>query len=248
MINLGHLDVNVEVACNARCCACSHASPFTKSQQMTPEVLARDLLNLSQVVHFQRIQMVGGEPTMHRKLPEMMHISRASGIANEVMVITNGRLLPKMPDDFWRTLDTLQLSIYPNLDPSIPEFARAKCAEYGKPFYSTVFTEFHQQLRAVPNDGEHFATCHWKSDCYSVHEGRFYLCPQSIFFPEKFMGLPAGVDGLPLEGITEAAFVSFLERKEPLNACRICMANEMKSKPWAEAKNKEEWVAGSTSP
>lgn len=246
MISLGHLDVNVEIACNFRCCACSHAAPFSKSQQMAPATLARDLAALRPFVHFQRIQMVGGEPTLHRDLPEMMRVARASGIANEVMVITNGRILPRMPDAFWQELDTLQLSIYPTLSPEIPEFARLQCLRYNKPFYSTVFTEFHQQFRAVPNDGSHFATCHWKSDCYSVHEGAFYLCPQSIFFPEKFMGLAAGVDGLPLEGLTQEKFETFLSRKEPLNACRICMANEMKKKPWAEAKNREEWVAGST--
>lgn len=246
MINLGHLDCNVEIACNFRCVSCSHAAPFTKSSQMSPEELARDLANLSKVVHFHRIQMVGGEPTMHRDLPAMMRVARASGIANEVMVITNGKLLPTMGEDFWQTLDTLNLSVYPTLNPSIPEFARAKCAEYGKPFYQTVFNDFYQQLRATPNDGSHFGSCHWKSDCYTVHRGAFYLCPQSAFFPAKFQGLEATVDGLPLDGLTEDKFLAFLNRTEPLNACRVCMANELKSKPWAEAKTKEEWVAGST--
>ncbi len=244
--NLGHLDVNVAAGCNVACASCSHAAPVNAHWFMPPEVLAADLARLKTVVHFQRIQMVGGEPTLHKNLPEMMRVARASGIANEVMVITNGRLLKRMPDEFWQELDTLQLSIYPNLAADIPEFARAKCAEFKKPFYSTVYTDFHQQLRAEPNDGAHFETCHWRRDCYSVHAGRFHLCPQSIFFPKNFMGLPEGVDGLDLEGITQEKFDAFLERKEPLSACRICCANEMRSKPWAEAKGREEWIAGST--
>lgn len=213
---------------------------------MPAQELADDLARLKTVVHFQRIQMVGGEPTLHPDLPELMRVARASGIANEVMVITNGGLLKRMPDEFWRELDTLQLSIYPGLDADIPEYAKARCAEFGKPFYSTVYLDFYQQLRAVPNDGAHFATCHWKADCYSVERGFFFLCPQSIFFPEKFMELPVGVDGLSLDNLTQEKFDTFLDRKEPLNACKICMANELKSKPWAEAKNREEWMAGST--
>lgn len=241
MIDLGHLDVNVASGCNFGCVSCSHAAPANAHEFMSPEVLARDLSNLKTVVHFQRIQMVGGEPTLHKELPEMMRVARASGIANEVMVITNGSLLKRMPDEFWQELDTLQLSIYPNLAPDIPEFAEQKCAEFGKPFYSTRYTEFHRQFRDNPNDGAHFKDCHWKSDCYSCHNGRFHLCPQSIFFPKNFMGLEEGVDGLSLEGITDESFAAFLERKEPLNACRICMANEMKPRPWAEAK-RSEWL------
>lgn len=245
MINLPHLDVNCATGCNFSCVSCSHAAPANKSWMMPPEVLREDLAKLSTVVRFHRIQMVGGEPTLNRQLPELMRVARESGIANEVMVITNGSLLKKMPEEFWQEFDTLQLSIYPTLEAGISEFAQAKCREFGKPFYSTVFTEFHQQFRRVPNKGEHFKTCHWKSDCYTVHRGAFYLCPQSAFFPENFMGLPAGVDGLPLEGITEEKLTVFLNRSEPLNACRICMANEMKSKPWAEAK-RSEWLEKST--
>lgn len=248
VIELGHLDCNVVSHCNFRCVSCSHSAPTNEVWSMPQEMLAEDLARLKTVVRFSRIQMVGGEPTLHRALPELMRVARASGIAREVMVITNGQLLPRMPDEFWRELDTLQLSIYPRLSPEIPEFARLKCAEFGKPFYSTFYTEFHQQFRKVPNDGAHFRTCHWKSDCYSVHAGAFYLCPQSIFFPKNFMGLPDGIDGLPLDGITEEKFTAFLNRTEPLNACRICCANEMTRKPWAEAKGREEWIAASTLP
>lgn len=213
---------------------------------MTPEELEHDLAAIKPFMRFHRLQMVGGEPTLHKDIAGMMRIARASGVASEVMVITNGQLLHKMPDDFWRELDSLQLSIYPKLGAEVPAFAAAKCAEFGKAFFSTIYTDFHQQFRSTPNDGSHFSTCHWKSDCYTLHRRAFYLCPQSAFFPKNFMGLPADVDGLPLAGITEEKLIAFLNRKEPLNACRICMANEMKTKPWAEAKTREEWIAGST--
>lgn len=215
---------------------------------MTPEMLAADLDRLKQVVHFHRIQMVGGEPTLNKHLPELMRVARASGIANEVMVISNGGLLPRMSDEFWEQMDSLQLSIYPGLDPEIPGFAAAQCKRFGKAFFSTVYTDFHQQFRTERNDGSHFKDCHWRRDCYSVERGFFFLCPQSIFFPEDFMGLPEGIDGLSLDGITQEKFDAFLEREEPLNACKMCMANEMKSRPWTEATGKDDWRARSNAP
>ncbi len=246
MIERGHADLGIVENCSMKCVSCSHAAPFAKPYQMAPEELERDLAAIKPFIHFQRLQMVGGEPTLHKDIAGMMRIARASGVGNEIMVITNGQLLRKMPDEFWRDMDSLQLSIYPKLDLDMPAFAKAKCEEYGKAFFSTTYTEFHQQFRSPPNDGAHFATCHWRNDCWTLHRGAFYFCPQSAFFPKNFMGLPGGVDGLPLEGITEENFAAFLNRTEPLNACRMCMANEMKTKPWAEAKNRDEWVAAST--
>jgi GTP 3',8-cyclase len=246
VIELGHCDIGASEHCTMACVSCSHAAPVAPRWNMEPEELARDLAHVAPFLRFHRLQMVGGEPTLNKKLPELMRVARASGVCREVMVITNGQLLKRMPEEFWQELDTLQLSIYPTLDPTTPDFAKEKCREHGKPFYSTVFTDFHKQFRKVPNDGAHFATCHWKSDCYTIHRGHFYLCPQSAFFPKNFMGLPDNVDGLPLEGITEEKLNAFLHRTEPLNACRICCANEMKSAPWSESKNKDEWQAAST--
>jgi len=241
MINLGHCDVNVCEHCNKTCVSCSHASPFQKPWNMTPEELASDLAAIRPFVHFHQLQAVGGEPTLNKQLPELLRVMRASGVGDEISVITNGELLRGMPDEFWKELDTLILSIYPSLDPTIPDFAQAKCEQFGKSFCSRTFTEFHRQFRTPPNDGAHFTTCHWRRDCWSLHRGRFYLCPQSIFFPHSIMGLEKGVDGLPVADLTEEKFLSFINREEPLNACRICMANEMKAAPWQEVK-RSEWL------
>jgi hypothetical protein len=247
MITLGHLDVNVVLHCNSRCVSCSHASPFMPaSWAMTPTILKRDLAALKQFVHFSVIQMVGGEPTLLKDLVEMIGVAKSSGVGNSVSVITNGKLLPRMGDDFWRAIDWLQLSIYPTLEQKTIDLAKAKCAEFGKPFYSTLFTEFHQQIRASPSDGSNFHSCHWKTNCFTVHNGAFYLCPQSVFFPRLFMGLEASVDGLPLVGLTEDVLSDFIHRKKPFNACRICAANEMNPRAWAEAKTYEEWRREST--
>jgi hypothetical protein len=38
--------------------------------------------------------------------------------------------------------------------------------------------------------------------CLTIHEGYFYLCLLTAFFPKQFMGLPETIDGIPIESAT----------------------------------------------
>ena len=82
------MDINVVLHCNQRCISCSHASPFTKPWTMTPEMLARDLAALKGVAHFRVLQMVGGEPTLHKDFFQITGAAKLNGL--EVGLITNG--------------------------------------------------------------------------------------------------------------------------------------------------------------
>ena len=242
MRNEGHCDISSSLNCQKRCVDCSHLSPLLKPWYLAPEDLARDLAAIKPFMHFRVLQMVGGEPTLNKRLVELIHVARASGVGDSVTVITNGELLPRMSDDFWKAIDWLQLSIYPTLKPEVIALAEAKCKEFGKPFYSTLFTQFYQQFREPHNDGAHFATCHWRNSCWQIHAGHLGFCPQSLFMPKTFLGLEEFTDALALEGLTEEKLDAFLNRKEPLESCKMCMANELKARPWAEATGKDDWL------
>lgn len=249
MITLGHCDLNIATHCNNRCVACSHASAFMDRWFMSPEVLARDLAMVKPFLQFRRLQIVGGEPTLHKGVVEMINVAKESGVGESVSVITNGRLLTRMKDEFWQAIDLLQLSAYPTLPEATVEYAKQKCAEFGKPCYVSYFTEFIYQFRKVPSDGSNFSHCHWKHEnCFTIHDGHFALCPQSLFFPKEFMGLGQFVDCLPLAGATEETLQAFIDRKEPFNACRICAANQMRVGPWRETKTRDEWIEGGVQP
>lgn len=247
MLNLDHLDLNITTQCNFRCVSCSHASPFSDPYHMKVETAVRDLESLSKFVHLKMVCAVGGEPTISPNLLTFLDAMKASGIADQVCVITNGSRLDKMAKEFWQKIDILRVSIYQKLDPKILETAQAASLEYGFELQAWPYPEFFQQLKAVPDDGqESFNQCPYKTDCYTVHEGHFYLCPQSAFFPKRFMGLDENVDGLALDGMTDESLDKFMNRTNPLSACRICMGGHKISKPWEEAKNKLEWIEKST--
>lgn len=241
MIEIGHLDLNVVTHCNMACVNCSHTSPAAAPWSMSLETIEHDLTALKPILHAQNVNVVGGEPTLHKQLVEIMRLLKRIRLDISTVVITNATLLPRMPEEFWQELEYLSISVYPALNARCLELAHEKQKQYGFGLGERIFTEFHRQFRKEPNDGSHFHNCHWKSNCFTVHEGYFHLCPQGAFMPERFMGLGAHTDGLTLEGITEDKLQAFLNRTEPLNACRMCMANEMKPAPWMEAK-RSEWL------
>jgi hypothetical protein len=204
MIEINHLDLNITEHCTHRCVSCSHASPILPPWSMPLEMIERDLDALKPILRCRNIQLVGGEPTLHKQIVDVMRLVKAINIGN-LSVITNGSLLHRMPEEFWSELEYLQISIYPGKDAHV-DLAREKAAFFGFGLGETNFTEFHRQFKTIPDDGaKSFENCHWKSDCYTVHRGHFHLCPQSTFFPKAVMGLPDSIDGLPLEGITEEA-------------------------------------------
>lgn len=247
MINLAHVDINCVTMCNNRCIACSHASPFTAPYYMEISTLERDLAAIKPFIHFNNIQLVGGEPLLHPEIVRLIKYAKYSGVSDSVVVITNGRLLPKMREEFWQKVPYLQISVYKNLDRSVLDLAKAKSKQYGFGLGITEFDSFYLQFKREQNDGvKEFNECTWKTSCYTIHEGHFFLCPQSAFFPRLFQGLYWNIDGLPLYGLTESQLDDFLNRKTPFNACRICTGGRRSSTPWKEARNKYEWMEEST--
>lgn len=214
---------------------------------MTAATLERDLEALRPFMQFDRIQAVGGEPTAHPDLVDLLDVAFRSGIAEKVTVITNGSLLHKMTDEFWASIDVLKLSVYRKLDPAMIELAESKCAEHEVEFEPTEYPEFYKQFTRDKTDGvESFTNCIWKNDCHTVHFGRYYRCPQSAFFHKLFTDLIPGEDGLLLASLTEEKLAAFLERTEPLQSCSHCNGGHSATVPWHEPKTKAEWIEAAT--
>lgn len=174
MIDIIHLDLNIVRHCNMRCVSCSHASPFAEPWSMTLEMIERDLLALKPLIKVVNMSVVGGEPTLHKDLPDILRLLKKIRIDDRSMVITNGKLLPRMKDEFWEELEILKISIYPGFQESTLVLAKEKAEKYRFHLDVQEFPEFFQQFDVVP-DGSSFHNCPWKSDCYTVHDGFFFL-------------------------------------------------------------------------
>jgi len=198
---------------------------------------------LKPIARFHSVQLLGGEPLLHKNLPALMQITKRLRLDSATNIITNGHLLPKMRDEFWEALEYLQISIYPGFDETILELVESKRSIYGFDVGTTRFSHFYSQFKKTPDEGvESFRDCHWKKTCFTIHRGFAFLCSQSCFFPKAIMGLPAETDGLPLAGLTEEKLLAFLNRTEPFEACKICCANLMEPEPWREATSRKAWL------
>lgn len=242
-----HCDLNITTMCNFSCQSCSHASPISGKYFMSTETMVHDLLAAKPFMRFRNLQFVGGEPTIHPKIVEMLLWAAQVGISSDVMVITNGSRLPHMPDEFYRAIGFLQISQYAKLPQENIDFALEKSKQFGFGIGITKFTDFYLQLKPAPDDGvESFKNCPWKNnDCHTIHEGHYYRCPQSAFFPKLLQSLPQDIDGLPLEGLTDEKLDEYINRSAPFNACRICTGGHGKTQPWSESDRKN-WIANST--
>lgn len=238
------LEINATRSCTNACVACNHASTrFTDSYYMEPAILKRDLDVMKNHLRVKLMMVQGGEPLLHPKVSELIQLIYDSGMAGQYGVLTNGKLLPKMKQDFWETLGAgkmeLRMSCYPDLSPDIVPFATAKSEEYGFFIRPQQINSFKPLF--LKNDGSTYYGCPWNR-CLTIHEGWFYLCPLTAFFPKQFMRLNEHIDGIPIEDMTDERLQEFLNKDTPLETCKICAGARGPDIPWHQNKSYEEWM------
>ena len=113
-VHTKRLEINVVHHCNLSCLGCSHLSPRLPKYFLSPDRLSHDLSILSKYCRPEFISLLGGEPLLHPDLIEIINVVRSSGISDRIRVVTNGRLLHKMPDQFWKDVDEVHVSLYPS--------------------------------------------------------------------------------------------------------------------------------------
>ena len=233
------VEYSVAYHCNLKCAHCSHMAPFIRPTLPPLESFARDVGRLSEALHVRDIRMVGGEPLLNPQIVEFLKAARASGIADSVMVTTNGLLLNSMKDEFWENVDFVWISQYPGASPRdrMIERFRARAAESGTRlevdptffFRATITTEAH------PDDAVTrmiYRTCEsaHRFHCHMIHEGRLFKCACPPFMPEYLErmgknGYDPSADAFHIHQARDlfAELKAFLFSPRPLEACRNCL-------------------------
>lgn len=115
------LDIHVAEHCNLNCAGCTHYSPIAEKEFCDEKILDRSLAKLSKFERsFGAIQLLGGEPLLNPRLPEIIELTRRHFKNTRINILTNGLLLlhPELtPPHFWRVCrDTgavIKLTHYP---------------------------------------------------------------------------------------------------------------------------------------
>ena len=238
-------EVPVAHHCHLTCRGCSHLSPRSKRLFVSPEVLERDLTLLARSYQAAQIRVLGGEPLMHPQLVDVLEVVRRSGVARSVKVTTNGVLLPRMTDDFWRAVDEVWISRYPGFELSRDdiEMLARRAHTHGVKLGMHAYDRFREATITVRNDNQDlvnriFATCQvahvW--NCHTIDQGYFYKCPQSLFIPALLHDEPWSdpkADGVPIDDSPSFrdTLLRFLNASEPLAACTHCLGSAGKRFP-----------------
>lgn len=89
------ITVAITAHCNLRCIGCRYGRDFMPGQQLSLDEV-RDLLTDAKAAGVEMVRLYGGEPLLHRDLPEMVRLAINLGLAT--YVTTNGMLLRQKID------------------------------------------------------------------------------------------------------------------------------------------------------
>ena len=241
------IEFNVSMHCNYACRDCSHHAPLLRSEHAALDHFEADLAALEKVYRVQRLRLVGGEPLLHKGLLGFVERVKASPIARQVHLVTNGALLDRAPDELFRQIDVISISWYPDgrCDAAAISRARARCER----FDTRLHVDQVQGFRAMDSDlplapeqaGEIFRTCQIAHSwyCQTFYAGRFYLCSRPLVTAparaRKGLDTPdlAALDGIELHAPhLRERLAAYLARPEPLGSCSYCLGTVGRYRPW----------------
>jgi organic radical activating enzyme len=241
-ILLGAMEFSLTDTCNLRCSNCTTSSPFMSDANLPSLVsFVESLSLLSRVVRCDELRLVGGEPLLNKDICGFMRAARQSGIFQNIRVITNGLLLPRMSEEFWQLADIVRISVYPAtaavFSESKLESFRVTASRYRTTLEVIRDTHFIKatsdtRIEDVSAVQRIFSDCgeaHGWS-CHLLYRNRLYRCSRVHTLDRYLSGL--GVehenftdqDGLVLDDRTDlfSDLKNFLQSPEPLKACSFC--------------------------
>jgi organic radical activating enzyme len=245
-------EINVVEHCNLSCRSCSHVSPVLPHRSVDADDVFRDLSVLGRHYHATTIKLLGGEPLLHRGLLDVIAAVRRAGIGDRVTVATNGVLLPRMEEDFWRAVDEVLVSVYPGQELDAVAMGRCRKLAGRHGVFLSIdrkdsFRESHSELgtsdaRLVRRIYETCQIAHaWR--CHTVADGYFYKCGPSYFLPKLLAssGERRRADGLAIEdspGFGER-LLALLNSPDPLLGCTNCLGTAGKRFPHVQVRRSE---------
>jgi GTP 3',8-cyclase len=243
VIHFPHLETNITTYCQNKCVGCNHLTPLVdKPAHLDPKIIERDLNIARNIMHANDYTLVGGEPTLHPAIMDIIGIVKRSDIADGMVIYTNGQSMRHLPDDFYREIDQLIVTPY-KLDMEEINFIANKCDELNVKFerHTTTFTQAFYKKRHSCNDAEEiYRACWFRWNRRVIENGYFHRCCLSPFIPALTGGKH---DGLALNGISENALVEYLNEPVP-DICFTCGSNCGVPIGWKET-TKENWIADS---
>jgi MoaA/NifB/PqqE/SkfB family radical SAM enzyme len=255
-------DISLTDHCNLNCKYCCTFSPITEQTFVDVQTLSLDLHNLSKITNGEVDDIVlgGGEPLLHPKLIEIMDVVRKYFTYGEIIIITNGVLLNKQPNEFWdacrKNRINIRITHYPiKLDfESLKNKAEneAVSLEYwGASSNSAPIKSMWKRpfdLNGTQDLEHSWKYCSEANNCIRIKDGKIYPCATiySVRHFNKYFDTSMVVsknDVLALDNVRNLnEILTFIST--PLPFCRYCKRKNVTIGLKWEISKKEisEWV------
>lgn len=245
MILLPSLEANITYYCQNKCASCNHMIPLVeKPYHVDLDVIERDINAMKKIAHCVEFSVVGGEPTLHPQVAEIIKMVQMSGIANTVLTYTNGQAMKHLPDDYYKYLDLIRVDPY-KLTQEQRDYITDRCGQFGLPieWHSTDFRrQFYRNKHSKEQADQLFKYCWFRYNRAVIDEGYFYRCCTSPFIPLYLLGQERTADAIPIEGLTEQKIVEYLNPPETPEICYVCGGNCGEPVGWHEVSGRDEWL------
>jgi len=124
-IDLDYIEFWATRHCNLNCKGCSSCSPLMTEWFLDLSRLSDDLRQLKRLgINILNINVLGGEPLLNPDLPKIFSIVKEIYPSTNLGLLTNGLLLPNMPDDFWRACQEYDVMLKVTCFPIMPATMR----------------------------------------------------------------------------------------------------------------------------
>lgn len=186
---VGNIDYHIIDRCNLNCASCNHFSslvPASDKEKSIKQITA-DLTLLSKIdTEFETLTLLGGEPTLHPQLSQILRIARGILPNNTIKIITNGTAynhMERWKDALVETNTGVVVSIYPY------------CHDYRERFEmirNTLEPEVKIEVVEMPeNAGFNYGflsndcgvateteiiNCYRRYYCLQLKDGKVYIC------------------------------------------------------------------------
>ena len=190
-------EVSLADHCNMACQMCDHFSQLSDPWFVDVEQFKSDICRMGKIFDHEigAITLLGGEPTLHPDLIELIRITREQFPAGELILLTNGVLLTKLENshqgNLWEVLKKYAVHVTVTVYPISLDYIAIenKAKEYGvslKLSSDIHAVEATKQIKIsdkhtmdlegrVPK--EHSVHCLYFNKFNVVKDGRYYMCP-----------------------------------------------------------------------
>ncbi|MDR1671854.1 MAG: radical SAM protein [Bacteroidales bacterium] len=249
--------VDITDHCNLRCKGCDAFAPLADKYCLDPATFEKDCARIAELTRgkLEFLSLLGGEPLLHEQCADFFIIARKYFKNTLLLLWTNGIILAKQSENFWKTAKETQVKLmitkYPiNLNygelEKLAKTHNVPLSYVGDRTNGMFKRPF--DLAGKQDYRESFRGCKAENDCITLREGKLYVCDVIAKTPifNKFFHQNLTITEKDCIDIYKAKsldeILTFLYSPSPF--CRYCKVKETgNGLQWAPSKKMlSEWI------